>query len=375
MVVAAGATVLALVLGLVWWLSATPTRPTSPADAPQAPAAPQPAPTSSPQAAAPAPQNPPPPAEPPQTRAPHAPATPPSFDLARIAQDGTAVLAGHAPAESVVKILGNGATIGTSKPQAADGSWVLVVDQPLPEGTLELSLEATLADGTVLRSEQVVLVEVPSRKKPGETPAPAAEAPAAGAPTEGPAAGAAMEGPVAVLTNRDGATPDAPSRVLQAPDQGPAAPSGPEPTLETVEYGADGAPLFSGRAAPDALVRLYLGDRLIAETKAGADGRWRATPKVPVEPGRYSLRIDVIGADGKVIARRELPFERAPVDVAAATPGQPDSFTVQPGNSLWRIARSRFGTGYRYIDIYRANKGQIRDPDLIYPGQVLGLPH
>lgn len=44
------------------------------------------------------------------------------------------------------------------------------------------------------------------------------------------------------------------------------------------------------------------------------------------------------------------------------------------GDSLWRISRQLYGAGIRYTQIYEANRGQIRDPDLIYPGQVLVAP-
>jgi nucleoid-associated protein YgaU len=47
---------------------------------------------------------------------------------------------------------------------------------------------------------------------------------------------------------------------------------------------------------------------------------------------------------------------------------------VQPGNSLWRLARRTYGEGLRFSVIYEANKDRVRDPDLIYPGQVLSLP-
>ena len=47
---------------------------------------------------------------------------------------------------------------------------------------------------------------------------------------------------------------------------------------------------------------------------------------------------------------------------------------VQPGNSLWRIARRVLGEGMRYVHIYEANQAHIRDPDLIYPGQVFEMP-
>ncbi|MDE0941760.1 MAG: LysM peptidoglycan-binding domain-containing protein, partial [Alphaproteobacteria bacterium] len=43
-------------------------------------------------------------------------------------------------------------------------------------------------------------------------------------------------------------------------------------------------------------------------------------------------------------------------------------------NSLWRIARRVYGSGVRYTVIYQANDSQIRDPDLIFPGQVFNLP-
>jgi len=47
---------------------------------------------------------------------------------------------------------------------------------------------------------------------------------------------------------------------------------------------------------------------------------------------------------------------------------------VQPGNSLWRISRRLYGKGVRNSVIYQANKNQIRDPDLIYPGQIFVVP-
>jgi nucleoid-associated protein YgaU len=47
---------------------------------------------------------------------------------------------------------------------------------------------------------------------------------------------------------------------------------------------------------------------------------------------------------------------------------------VQPGESLWRIARHAYGQGIRYTVIFAANHDQIRDPDLIYPGQAFAVP-
>ena len=48
--------------------------------------------------------------------------------------------------------------------------------------------------------------------------------------------------------------------------------------------------------------------------------------------------------------------------------------TVSRGDSLWRISRLTYGAGPRYAVIYKANREQIRNPNLIYPGQVFVLP-
>ena len=47
---------------------------------------------------------------------------------------------------------------------------------------------------------------------------------------------------------------------------------------------------------------------------------------------------------------------------------------VSRGDNLWRISQRVYGKGLRYTVIYGANQEQIRNPDLIYPGQVFVLP-
>ena len=58
----------------------------------------------------------------------------------------------------------------------------------------------------------------------------------------------------------------------------------------------------------------------------------------------------------------------------AAAAVAPVSVTVQPGFTLWQIATEQLGAGTRYVQVFEANKDQIRDPDLIYPGQVFAIP-
>lgn len=50
------------------------------------------------------------------------------------------------------------------------------------------------------------------------------------------------------------------------------------------------------------------------------------------------------------------------------------TYTVKSGDCLWNIAKKYYGNGVQYTKIYNANKGKIKNPNLIYPGQVLTIP-
>jgi len=125
-----------------------------------------------------------------------------------------------------------------------------------------------------------------------------------------------------------------------------------------------------GRAPADTTVQIYIENKLMGRTRSTPEGRWLLVPAEKVEPGLYTLRLDELGTDGRVATRIELPFQRAAIEPGDATQS---SLVVQPGESLWRIARRIHGRGTAYTLIYEANRDQIRDPDLIYPGQVFSI--
>ncbi|CAD7386283.1 LysM peptidoglycan-binding domain-containing protein [Xanthomonas arboricola] len=51
-----------------------------------------------------------------------------------------------------------------------------------------------------------------------------------------------------------------------------------------------------------------------------------------------------------------------------------ESVTVQAGDSLSSIAKRRYGDGNLWPRIFEANRETLKDPDKIFPGQVLQLP-
>ena len=144
--------------------------------------------------------------------------------------------------------------------------------------------------------------------------------------------------------------------------------------LDSISYSEEGDVMVAGRSG-GARVRLYLDNRSVADADVGSDGRWSAVLR-NVAPGDYALRIDELDASGRVTSRIETPFRRERGEVLAHSrpAGDAGIVVIQPGNTLWGISRENYGSGILYLKIFLANRDQIRDPDLIYPGQVFTVP-
>lgn len=290
----------------------------------------------------------------------------PSFDVARIEPSGDAVIAGRAAPGATVELLRNGEVHDKAVADQA-GQFVMVAPR-LPAGTYDLTLRARQADGKQIISKQSVAVVLEPQ---------------------------ATERPVVALV-----TPNKPTIVLSQP--GSVKPAGGSAVVvEAVEVDAGGRFHVSGQAKPNTPVRLYLNEALVASVTSGADGRFAVTINEGVKPGSYRVRLDEMEANsGKVSARAEVPFNvpdktvTGSVADAAAASKRAESgngpqlaaagstvvvpkiatTTVSRGDSLWRLSQTALGAGTRYAVIYKANKEQIRNPNLIYPGQVLVVP-
>lgn len=218
----------------------------------------------------------------------------------------------------------------------------------------------------------------------GELPTPetAAAEPEALAPEPEP------EPAVASAAGTDAATPAAPAvlladergiRVLQSGGPGPQGVQ--SVVIDTITYDPAGEVSLGGRGTGAGFVRVYLDNKPIRTTEIGIDGQWR-TPLPQVDTGVYTLRIDEVDEAGTVTSRVETPFKREEPEVLAALDTRDDAaravnlavVTVQPGNTLWGIATDKYGDGFLYVRVFDANKDRIRDPDLIYPGQVFSIP-
>src|SRR5712672_3186537 len=302
----------------------------------------------------------------------------PAFDIARIEPTGEAVIAGRAMPGATVELLRSGEFHDRA---VADQSGQFVMVPPrLPSGTYDLTLRSKQPDGKQATSSQTVAVAL----EPSPTDRPVVALMTPGKPT-------------VVLSQPAGPTPMAGAVVVDA-----------------VEIEPGGKFHASGRARPGAAVRLYLNDTFVASVMAGADGRFVVTINEGVAPGSYRVRLDEVEPNaGAVRARAEVPFNVPNTVVTGSVPaqataskrpdiaapqqpqlaaavatvlpdgGSPSSTVVVPkiatttvsrGDSLWRLSRLTYGAGTRYAVIYKANREQIRNPNLIHPGQIFVLP-
>lgn len=303
---------------------------------------PAPAPEAAPEAAEPVPE--------PAARAERQP----SFDVVRVDRQGNTVMAGRAAPEAEIIISDGEQELGRVTADSR-GEWVFLPDTPLSPGSRELHLGSRVGEDAVRQAEGKVVVVVPEPDADSDVP------------------------PLAVAT-----APNEPSRVLQAPapalddseaagdEAAPATPGEATVVIDVVDYDEAGNLSFGGRAAPGSVVLGYIDNRFVGRAAAGENGRWSVRVSEPVGAGRHTVRADAVGPQGReVLARSEIPFERPE---SVERPAGAQSVVVQPGNSLWRIAHSLLGEGAQYTVIYEANRAQIRNPDLIYPGQVFVIP-
>lgn len=89
--------------------------------------------------------------------------------------------------------------------------------------------------------------------------------------------------------------------------------------------------------------------------------------KVPTQEAREKLVLAI----GNTSGIAHVDDDGIAVDAPAA---QAAFYTVQRGDTLSKIAQHELGGAGKYMIIFEANKPMLKDPDRIYPGQVLRIP-
>ena len=258
---------------------------------------------------------------------------------------------GSAPAGAHVRLRLNNSVLAEVI-AGADGEWRLTIERGLTAGDYVLEAAAIDAAGAILaRAEapfvypQREAVAIAAPATPAAAPSPAASSPAAVEPTP-----AALR-PAASTSVASAAPAAAPSPAASSP----AAPAAVEPTSAASTPVAAAAP--SSPPTPAA--------------SSAAEPTPTATPAAPAPTARVAAEPAPSAASpASTPAAAETPLATA----AHAVVAEVSTYTVVKGDNLWDLAIKYYGDGLRYADIFSANSSQIRDPNLIYIGQIFVVP-
>lgn len=309
----------------------------------------------------------------------------PEFDTFRVETDGSMVIAGRAEPGQVVDVVLAGAAIDRVTADASGAFVSLPVAGP-SEQPRRLSLLADPDGAAIASITSYIVAPIAAPVVVAAVSEPEEEEVA----TAAPQSSVAPEAPTTQVADVPVASP-APPTVLQADADGVRVVQGtptlaspevePNVALDAITYDPEGEVQLSGRATGDGAVQVYIDNEPVTASPVTQGGDWQIDlPQI--DTGVYTLRIDEVDEEGDVVSRLETPFKREEAaDVAAVLAEETavDGFevavrTVQPGATLWAIAEETFGSGIYYVEVFEANSDLIRDPDLIYPGQIFRIP-
>lgn len=282
-------------------------------------------------------------------------------------------VAGSAPAGSTVRALVDDTEIGKTTTEAS-GHFVIEGDVDLAVGSHIITVEELNADGTAKvrvrvpferpqTDQATVAMQAPSTSSSATTTAAPAENQSTASDR---AAFEKLRADVAkafgILSNlyRDQATP--------ALDQAIAGRS-------AVVIGLKSLSEFRTAAATEPAFTAFAGDitakarQLLTSVEAWPNDVAAIGKGIASLASRLSeLHITAPPAPAPQAPAGPQTFEQAPLAESQ------NSVIIRRGDTLWQISRRAYGQGVRYTTIYLANEDQIKNPDLIEPGQIFGVP-
>ncbi|MFN6925205.1 MAG: LysM peptidoglycan-binding domain-containing protein [Tabrizicola sp.] len=288
------------------------------------------------------------------------------IDTITYAPDGAVRIGGRGAPGALLRLyLDNAPVAELAVP--GDGRWLLTLGDTAP-GIYVLRVDQLGSDGKVTSR-----FETPFKRETLEALA-AAAGPAAvpQGPVSEPDSATAAEPPVAEIPvaeapSEDAAATKAPMAEVAMTE--PAAPeTPPAPAAQTAEPVTEPV-----SAAAPAQVSEPVPQPEVASEEPSAASEAVAVAEAPVE-AMPQPQAEVVPGPEAIEAVPATEVAAPVLAEAAPEPPRPVTVTVQPGYTLWGIAQQRYGEGMLYVQVFEANRDKIRDPDLIYPGQVFTVP-
>ncbi|MBS91882.1 MAG: hypothetical protein CMM95_02370 [Rickettsiales bacterium] len=255
-----------------------------------------------------------------------------TFDIVRITPEGETIIAGKTEPEIEVEIFDGNEKIGSAFSDSY-GDWIWVSENPLKKGIKKFTLKHVDDSGNQHISDQNIIVLLEDKLK--NIPK------------------------IIRFSNQDNSG-------LELLSDGSLIEG---ISLDIVEYSSNEKLILKGRANPDADIKIFLSGDLVGNTISDNKGYWEFISDV-IKFNEYDLKLVTLIRNEETIIK--IPIFSEIIDRSMLVEKK---VIVKNGNSLWRIARKTMGGGIFYSEIYKNNLEKIKDPNLIYPGQVFNIPN
>ena len=258
-----------------------------------------------------------------------------SFDLVRISQEGDAVMAGKSEPNKKIKLF-DGQDLLAEFESDANGEWIWLSEIPLKSGIKKFKLKYSKIEDSRVQSGQTIIVFVDKKDK-------------------------SKPKVVKFFNDENGSL-----EMLNLDKVSDGV------TLDFLNYSSSGLMIFSGRTSPNTNLEINQLTKKLGETKSDETGKWKFVINYN-QISNENISIETIINGEKAI----LSFSASKLDEKLNKKNvelNNNQIIVKKGNSLWRIARKTLGGGIFYTEIYKNNYKKIKNPHLIFPGQVFNIP-
>ncbi len=251
-----------------------------------------------------------------------------TFDIVRLDKKGDVVIAGKTSPNIKVDILDGNETLA-SVFSDSNGDWVWVSEKPLPEGIKRFNLKHFDGEDEFFSHQNIIILREKNKYLSSKI------------------LRFSKNSSLEIINNNQ--------KILGL-------------SLDIAEYFDEDGLMLTGRAKPNAKVKLFFSDNFKKESISNNRGVWK------MELKKFDF------ADNNLIITTEIEGQNIKLKTKIFEKKIDPNFIfekeviVKNGNSLWRIARKTLGGGIYYSEIYKNNMKEIENPDLIFPGQVFNIP-
>jgi len=277
----------------------------------------------------------------------------PKADILKVGPDGSFIIAGKGKPNSTISLLEKGNKIN-SVVSDESGSWVIVSKDNLESGDNLLIINQDNIDGTSTQSKEIYVTKI---DKKNETK------------------------PLVIeIINDDGGK----LSIIQSPSIKKLESNVYNDLnlsekqinkknvfkIQSVSFSQDGSLSIQGIANYGSNIEILV-NKNFSSIFLKNKPEWVFNSSYKLEYGMHKLVANLKSLDNIILDSITLPFMRSEMPTGTI----PDNYVlIKPGDMLWTISYKIYGNPLKYIEIYKENKDQISNPDLIFPGQVFSIP-